>query len=301
MICFRHGLGPRLSPHLKRRFRRQGSTICYIGFEIAGAWRTDSSWKVTAPSHSYKGGGAASGVLSRDCDSYWNSAVTSSGPWNLTIDTGKPISPTGFEYSIFVPDEAPLAFAVEAAASADGPWHQVYATSAAPTGGCAPKPPPSPPKALPPFWSDPAIRAVNLTSGSGWSLGFAKHADAQHPGRTNFALCYNENSSAATACAEAAAAAGGVEEVMASRNEFILGLPPLEDAGDDRFQRKLLSVMKVNSMSEPPPTSQPDTSSSQPVRCGQARKAPLRTTGRQRAAHPTSGCTCGTACTRRSA
>ena len=80
---------------------------------------------MAAPSHSYKGGGAASGVLSRDCDSYWNSAVSSSGPWNLTIDTGKPISPTGFEYSIFVPDEAPLAFAVEAAASADGPWHQV--------------------------------------------------------------------------------------------------------------------------------------------------------------------------------
>ena len=80
---------------------------------------------MAAPSHSYKGGGAASGVLSRDCDSYWNSAVSSSGPWNLTIDTGKPISPTGFEYSIFVPDEAPLAFAVEATASADGPWHQV--------------------------------------------------------------------------------------------------------------------------------------------------------------------------------
>ena len=59
---------------------------------------------------------SASGVLSRDCDSYWNSAVTSSGPWNLTIDTGTPISPTGFEYSIFVPDEAPLAFAVEASA-----------------------------------------------------------------------------------------------------------------------------------------------------------------------------------------
>ena len=36
---------------------------------------------------------------------------------------------------------------------------------------------------------------------------------------------------------------------MAERNAFILGLPPLPNAADDRFQRKLLSVMKVNSMS----------------------------------------------------
>eukprot|EP01052_Picozoa_sp_SAG31_P025984 SAG31_NODE_2319_length_5944_cov_9.686056_6_plen_159_part_00 len=89
------------------------------------------------------------------------------------------------------------------------------------------------------------------TDGKSWALAFATHPSATHPGRTDFALCYNEqhDGNAALACAQAAAAAGGAEKVMAERNSFILTLPALRDPADDRFQRKLLSVMKVNSMS----------------------------------------------------
>ena len=55
------------------------------------------------------------------------------------------------------------------------------------------------------------------------------------------------------ACCEDSCATGAaqedVAEVFEQRNEYISStLPPLPDAGDDRFQRKLLSVMKVNSL-----------------------------------------------------
>lgn len=69
-------------------------------------------------------------------------------------------------------------------------------------------------------------------------------------GLTNFALCYGDSAANATACAEAALVGLDVGQVMAARNRYILEqLAPLPDAADDRFQRKLLSVMKVNSLS----------------------------------------------------
>ena len=234
-----------------------GSTICYIGFELDGRWATDPKWNVSGAFHSFHGGQPAN-VLTRDCGSFWNSAVSATGPWNLTIDTAVPIAPTGFEYSIYVPGEAPLQFAVLGASAQTGPWETVFSTAAAPNSGCAPHKPPPPP---PPYWADPAIRGVDVTSDTGhWTLAFATSPSEQVAGRTEFALCYNEqldrNHSTvpgAVSCAAAAVtapAAGGSEAVMAKRNAFILEtLPPLPDPGDDRFQRKLLSVMKVNSMS----------------------------------------------------
>ena len=116
--------------------------------------------------------------------------MSENGPWNLTVDTGHPVSPTGFEYSIYVPDEAPLSFKLLGATSASGPWQAVYSTAAAPSGGCPAPPPPAP---IPPYYADPAIRAVNMsTNNKSWALGFATHPSATHPGRTDFALCYNE-------------------------------------------------------------------------------------------------------------
>ena len=39
--------------------------------------------------------------------------------------------------------------------------------------------------------------------------------------------------------------------IMADRNKYILDtLAPLDDPSDDRFQRKLLSVMKVHMLSQ---------------------------------------------------
>ena len=45
-----------------------GSTICYIGFNVDGRWTTDPSWNVSALYHSFDGGGAPSGLLTRDCN-----------------------------------------------------------------------------------------------------------------------------------------------------------------------------------------------------------------------------------------
>jgi hypothetical protein len=232
-----------------------GSTICFIGFDIGGSWKTDPSWNVSAAFHSFEGG-APAGVLSRDCGSFWNAAASPHGPWNLTIDARKPIAPTGFEYSIYVPTEAPSQFKILGASAATGPWNEVFRTANAPTGGCEPRPPPPPP---PPYWADPAIRGVNATSdpSGDWTLAFATHPSGRVAGRTDFALCFNEKrdqmnhstAPGAMACANLAAAAGETEQEMAKRNAYILSLPPLKDPADDRFQRKLLSVMKVNSMS----------------------------------------------------
>jgi hypothetical protein len=231
-----------------------GPTICYIGFSIGGHWTTDPSWNVSAPYHSYDGGGAPSGLLTRDCGEYWNSAVSSHGPWTLTLDARKAIAPVGFEYSIFVPQEAPLAFKLLGADSPSGPWAQIFATSNATTGGCAPMPapPPSPPPPGP--GHDPAIRVVNVSSSKNDALALDRKSLTTEDTRglgvatTTFALSYGKTAAEAKAHAAAAVIGADVAAAMQARNRYILELPPLPNPDDDRFQRKLLSVMKVNSL-----------------------------------------------------
>ena len=97
----------------------------------------------------------------------------------------------------------------------------------------------------PPF----AIRAVNVSTSGGQSLAIATHRVATPVPRAIFAVCYAFDSQTASSCASEAAASVDVVAVMAERNKYILEtLPPLPDAAEDRFQRKLLSVMKVNSL-----------------------------------------------------
>lgn len=232
-----------------------GSTICYIGFNIGGNWTTDPRWNVSAPYHSYDGGGAPSGLLTRDCNQYWNSAVSSHGPWNLTLDTRKVIAPVGFEYSIFVPQEAPLVFKLLGADSPSGPWELIFATSNATTGGCAPAPAPTPPSPPAPGpGNDPAIRVVNVSSSTKDALALDRKSltteDATGVGvvTTTFTLSYGKTVAEAKARAAAAVITADVSAAMQARNRYILELPPLSNPDDDRFQRKLLSVMKVNSL-----------------------------------------------------
>ena len=177
---------------------------------------------------------------------YWNSAVSDHGPWNLTIDTRTAIAPAGFEYSIFVPQEAPLAFKLLGADSASGPWEQIFTTSNASTGGCVPTPAPPPLPPVPGPGQDPAIRVVNVSTSKNDALALDRTATGS-PVTTTFTLSYGKTEAEAKARA-AAAVSADVAAAMQARNRYILELPPLANPDDDRFQRKLLSVMKVNSL-----------------------------------------------------
>ena len=93
-----------------------------------------------------------------------------------------------------------------------------------------------------------AIRAVNTSTIGGQSISVS--AFTTKAGVTTFAVCYSLEAHSAESCAAQAAASVDVGAVLAERNKYITeSLPPLADPGDDRFQRKLLSVMKVNSLS----------------------------------------------------
>lgn len=93
-----------------------------------------------------------------------------------------------------------------------------------------------------PLRQHPATAAASTTS------AVTSHAAAT---TTVFAVCYGSNASSAEACAAEAVEVVDVAEVMAMRNDFILTQLPeiMPSPADDQFQRKLLSVMKVNSMS----------------------------------------------------
>jgi hypothetical protein len=89
-------------------------------------------------------------------------------------------------------------------------------------------------------------QCLAVTANHALAIATAKNSS----GATNFALCYGETAADATACAQDALVGLDVAQVIAARNRYILEtLPPLSDPADDRFQRKLLSTMKVNSMS----------------------------------------------------
>jgi len=97
----------------------------------------------------------------------------------------------------------------------------------------------------PPF----SIRVVNVSTSRGQSLAISTHRETTPVLRTIFAVCYATDAKTALSCATEAASSVDVVAVMAQRNKYILEtIPPLSDAGKDRFQRKLLSVMKVNSL-----------------------------------------------------
>jgi hypothetical protein len=58
-------------------------------FAKTGSRETQEKWpskrrfvQASGESHSYNGGGAPKGVLSRDCKTYWNSAVSAHGAEN---------------------------------------------------------------------------------------------------------------------------------------------------------------------------------------------------------------------------
>jgi len=96
----------------------------------------------------------------------------------------------------------------------------------------------------PPF----PIHAVNVSSIAGQSIAISTFPTSKS--HMTFAICYATDPNTAASCAADAASSVDVVDVMAARNKYILdSLLPLVDAGKDRFQRKLLSVMKVNSLS----------------------------------------------------
>jgi hypothetical protein len=110
----------------------------------------------------------------------------------------------------------------------------VYATTTAPTDGCTPPPPAPPP---PPPGSDPAVRAVNVSVTKNDALAMSSRTNGTI---TTFTLAYGKTAKEAQARADAAVGSADVAATMQARNSYILSLPPLPDAGDDRFQRKLL-------------------------------------------------------------
>jgi len=86
---------------IEASFDGAGSTICFIGFQIGGRWVTDPSWSVSA---AYHPNGPPVGVLTRDCDTFWNADAgpppTTAAPRFLTIDLKAKLTVTGFQYSI---------------------------------------------------------------------------------------------------------------------------------------------------------------------------------------------------------
>jgi hypothetical protein len=213
-----------------------GPTICYIGLQIGSQWLTSPSWKLTAQAHP---NGPVDSLLTRDCSTFWNSDIGKGAPWNLTIDLGQAAaaSVTGFEYSIYKPDEAPKSFIVQvgdSAAASDGgddgmgSWRAVVRESSASNDGCnhtEPKP------------TVPPVLAVNesLSKDDALALVTKKTKDAH----TNFALSYacvscpskpdpGPLQAMAVAKARATAAVAGLDVVatMAARNQFILDVRP---------------------------------------------------------------------------
>jgi hypothetical protein len=93
-------------------------------------------------------------------------------------------------------------------------------------------------------------RVVNVSTSAVDALALATTLRKGNNGVTTFALSYGVNASEASQRAASAVAGVDVGATMQERNDFVLrSAEPLPDASDDRFQRKLLSVMKVNSMS----------------------------------------------------
>eukprot|EP00929_Paragymnodinium_shiwhaense_P112120 TRINITY_DN80375_c0_g1_i1.p1 TRINITY_DN80375_c0_g1~~TRINITY_DN80375_c0_g1_i1.p1 ORF type:complete len:1176 (+),score=130.90 TRINITY_DN80375_c0_g1_i1:88-3615(+) len=81
-------------------------------------------------------------------------------------------------------------------------------------------------------------------------IEIAHHSTGSDTGVTTFAISYDRTSAAAALQKAQSAAAVDVFALMSKRNQYILSLPPRQTERDDRFQRKLLSVMKVNSLSK---------------------------------------------------
>ena len=228
---------------IEASFDGEGSTLCFVGFRIGGKWVTDPSWSVSA---AYHPNGPPASVLTRDCASFWNSAAgprpTTAAPLFLTIDLKAELEVTAFQYSIYNPTEAPKAFVIQTAASnattattAAG-WTDVGTWGNATNDGCA--------------GAGGGTKDVNVSTSPHDVLALATRPTGT--GGMTFALTYGEagTGNATMARAETAAASADVGAVIADRNKYITDLlPPMPDAGDDRFQRKMLSVMKVNSLS----------------------------------------------------
>ena len=209
-----------------------GSTICYIGLEIGGQWLTSPHWKLSAAAHP---NGPVDSLLTRDCSAFWNSDVGKGRPWNLTIDLGQSASVTGFEYSIYKPDEAPKSFIVQVSDSSDGgggagSWRTVVHEASATNDGCNHTLLPGPPTV-------PLVLSVNesLSKDDALALVTKKVATTTATDTTNFALSFACISclakpdpgpfhamAAAKARATAALTDLDVGATMAARNKFIL-------------------------------------------------------------------------------
>ena len=221
-----------------------GPTVCFVSLLIDGKWTTSREWSVTAVSHP---NGPVENILkTTNCSSgtFWNADKGKGNgltPWNLTLDMKAAVKVAGFRYGIHDSSEMPKSFVLETRPGLETtPWQPALSVpDTATAGNCS------------------ALSKQSTSASSSEVLAFATHLTDSHYGVTQFALCYSAISSrapaaaataAATSCATAAAQED-VAEVFEQRNEYISStLPPLPDAGDDRFQRKLLSVMKVNSL-----------------------------------------------------
>jgi len=219
-----------------------GPTICFMELLIDGNWTNSERWNVSAAFH--PNGPVQNLMSARSCDAgtFWNSDDGTSG-WNVTITMDRPAaSVEGFRYGIWRGSEAPKSFEVQAQdRSQGGAFRSVLSVAdTATASNCS------------------RLGKARVSISSKEVLAFDTYETDPDYGVTQFALCYsavddhggiNAASAAATACATAAARAD-VAAVLAERNEYIAqALPPLKSPSDDRFQRKLLSVMKVNSLS----------------------------------------------------
>jgi hypothetical protein len=222
-----------------------GPTICFISLLIDGEWTTSREWSAIAVSH--PNGPAVNILKATNCSSgtFWNADKGHENgltPWNLTLDLKATLTVAGLRYGIHDSSEMPKSFVVETRRSLAAPTWQLTleVKDTATAGNC----------------SVLSKRSTSVSSSE--VLAFATYLTDSEYGVTQFALCYVAVSShvptaattdQATNCATSAAKED-VAEVFQRRNEYIAStLPPLADADQDRFMRKLLSVMKVNSLS----------------------------------------------------
>ena len=220
-----------------------GPTICFVELLVDGKWTNSEKWQVIGVSHA---NGPVNNLLkasSCDAGTFWNADDGSADAlgWNMTLTMETGASIAGFRYGIWDSSEEPKSFEIQALDSSAAFRSVLEVVDTATAGNCS------------------RLSKTSVSTSPDDALVFTTHQTDTENGVTQFALCYagvpKKGGTAAavataTACASAAAKTD-VAEVLAARNEFIAAaVPPLPAESDDRFQRKLLSVMKVNSLSQ---------------------------------------------------
>ena len=226
-----------------------GPTICFIQLLINGTWTNSETWNVSGLYH--PNGPVHNLLKATSCEAgtFWNAddGAPKEFGWNVTLTLdGRTALIQGFRYGIWDSSEEPKAFELQAleGQSSSSPFRSVL--SVADTSMAA---------------NCSKLSRMSVSISSEDVLAFSTYQTHEEVGVTQFALCYAATPhlhrggtaaavAAATACASAAAKSD-VAAVLAERNEYIAStLSPLPTEAEDRFQRKLLSVMKVNSLSK---------------------------------------------------